>query len=160
MDTNQTIDTSKIRFRYFRVVDKVKQQLNTSEKDIQAEHVLTVATYLEDNKIHIGYSLNRTPKEDLSKVFRNEKIRAHDRFSAETGRKIAEERLIFGERKVPNGPREKLVLEMNPNEPKVVLNIVHGLLKAPVPSAVKRVLRKHLKEFIANQAANSFSSQE
>jgi hypothetical protein len=145
----QSIDSTKVRYRYFRVLDNViKYNGAAEEHKQQAEHVLTVASYLDNDKIYVGFSVNRVPRVDKNALW-GDKCNCHDKFSAEIGRKIALGRLMNGRVSKETGKHARLEIVLDPSK-KIVRNIIDGLLAADstsVPHAVKHLLRKNIVQF-------------
>lgn len=146
------MNDSKIRFRHIRVTETVRNYDFT--RNVKHEHVLTLATRLDNNKLFVGFALNRVGKP----VDFNDN-QYFDRFSPVYGRIRAVGRL---------NSSKHIVLDIDPKKP-MIDNIVQGLLALPttgskrhnelaaskgvspdmvpsVPSALKQVLKKSLKE--------------
>lgn len=145
----------KIRFRHIHVTEVVKGCF--SNKITKQDHVLTLATHLDGDKLFVGYALNRVSKNDML----GDKL-SHDRFDPNYGRTRAVGRL---------NSRNPLVIPVQPGKP-MIDNIVQGLLALPtegsgdhyslalklgkdisevpaVPSALKNLLRKSVREYKA-----------
>lgn len=133
-------DQTKIRYRYIRVIETVRNEWNPLSVSKQ-EHVLTLATALKDDKLYVGYSLNRTPK-----IWKYDY--GVDKFNPHYGRNCALGRL---------NSSKPLVINVDKTKP-MIKNIVDGLLALPttkddvhvlnsVPSALKVLLKKNLREY-------------
>ena len=142
---------NKIRFRHIRVTETVRD--DWGRKAGKFDHVLTLATRLEGDKLYIGYALNRVEK--VLHLGDNQ-----DRFDPEYGRTRATGRL---------NSNHPLVVTVHPDKP-MIDSIVQGLLALPtegseshkiaaiaqgkdirevpaVPSALKNLLKKSIREY-------------
>lgn len=144
------MNNKNVRFRHIRVTETVKDVFGN--KKGKRDHVLTLATRLEGDKLYIGYSLNR-----VERIVSGHKTQ--DKYDAEYGRIRAEGRL---------NSSKPLVITVHPDKP-MIDNIIQGLLALPttdsekhamdaigymdinnipsVPSALKTLLRKSVKEY-------------
>lgn len=153
-DSNSdTIDSTKIRFRYFRIFENVLDATRHANHTTKQEHVLTLATVLEQDKMLVGFSLNRVDKTIYGDT-------AIDRFDPNYGRRRALGRL---------NSNHPISISIDRSQP-VIDSIIKGLLALPttgsnrhvleagllgvsldsvpsVPSALKNVIRKNVKEF-------------
>lgn len=143
----------KVHFRHIRVTETVKDGWNNKSR--KQDHVLTLATQLEGDKLLVGYALNRVSKTDLL----GPNV-GFDRFDPEYGRVRATGRL---------NSSTHLVIPVLPGKP-MIDNIIQGLLALPtegsdkhvlmaqalgkdirevpaVPSALKNVLKKSIRQY-------------
>lgn len=137
LETGENMNKNEIKFRHIRVTDTVGDYY--SNRRTNQDHVLTLATRLDGDKMYIGYSLNRVSKycsED-----------GYDRFDPELGKIRAAGRL---------NSSSPIEIKIDRTKP-MIDNIIRGLLELPtavepnqkqaVPSALKNLLRKSLKEY-------------
>jgi hypothetical protein len=140
--TTSSQNNNNVQFRYFRVLDKVTHRDVYTPVEKNCEHTITLATKVVNDQVFVGYSLNRVPRS--ANYLDN---RVVDQFNSSLGRKIAENRL---------NSHKVIVLKIDSTK-SILQNIIDGLLALPttseycfdqsVPSALKAVLRKNVREF-------------